>query len=174
MGSRQERGQPKAVQLDGPASLRRWIPAPTSSGNGRLALISSSYMNAAVHTSIRVHRRRDDVPGSSASASPPQAAGGACRPSRRSRPPRGRRSCRRVGADFSMNTSGTCGASQADPDPSVLGGRAEDERMSLSFMIRRASVLTRSVPGALGHRARGRPWCAHWFVALFPSRGRAE
>jgi hypothetical protein len=30
-----------------------------------------------------------------------------------------------------MNTSGTCGASQTDP--SMLGGRAEDERISLSF-----------------------------------------
>ena len=79
VGSRQERGQPKAVQLDGPASLRCWIPAPTSSGNGRLALISSSNMNAAVHTSIRVHRRRDDVHGSSAICltSP---SGGSCLP----------------------------------------------------------------------------------------------
>jgi hypothetical protein len=39
----------------------------------------------------------------------------------------------------------------------VLGGRAEDERITLSFLIRRVSVVIGSLPGAFW---ASRPWKA--------------
>ena len=116
-------------------------------------------------------RRRGAVVGSVAptagAASTPTAP--TARPA--ATPPRS--NCRRVRLDASINTSGTCGASEAAPEPSLLDDRAEDERMALPFHDRSSLGVGTSMLGSFGHRARGTPWPTPWSAALSPSQGAA-
>jgi hypothetical protein len=49
-----------------------------------------------------------------------------------------------------MLTSGTCGASEAGPEPSVLDDGVEDERMALPLHDPSSSVLPPSLLGSFG------------------------
>jgi hypothetical protein len=116
-------------------------------------------------------RRRGDFVGCAAPAAGASASTPAAPTARPAAAPR-RSSCRRVSPDASTNTSGTCGTSEAGPEPSVLDDRVEDERMALPFHDRSSFGVGTSMLGSLGHRARGSPWPLTGPRPCFRAEGR--
>jgi hypothetical protein len=126
LGGRQLRERSATSSLEGQRVAATWWR------NAASCLFATLTRKGLIPVGLANPSRRRGAAPAGASATTPTAP--TARPA--ATPPRS--SCRRVRPDASINTSGTCSASETGPEPSVLDDRVEDERMALPFMIRRA------------------------------------